>query len=233
MKTFKTTVALFSFAICLTIGSVSSYATEEIQLTPAQQKEVELAKKRTIQEREHPSKKFDPKVVQMESKQRGVSYDTILKQQEIGATSVGTKGDILVTLSGVSSGSSAWAGGHAGIVSEVAGFVVESYGNKKESENGVQHWRNNWDDRYKHVRGLWVKQADGDDYNYAASHARAKIGLPYNFNFFNTSTTSRFYCSQLVWRAWYNKGFDLNDGGAVWPVDLIESPKTTIFYSKG
>ncbi|MGA9174940.1 MAG: YiiX/YebB-like N1pC/P60 family cysteine hydrolase [Thermoactinomyces sp.] len=149
----------------------------------------------------------------------------------VSIQSVGQAGDILVTLDGTSS-SSMWAGGHAGVVSDVSGYVVESFGNKGDL-NGVRHWPNDWDTRYNQVKGLRVNGATSGDYAYAASYARQQIGKPYNYNFFDITTTSSFYCSQLAWRAFYNLGYDLNDGGAVWPVDLIESPLTYAFYSKG
>ncbi len=149
----------------------------------------------------------------------------------VSIESVRQAGDILVTLDGTSS-SSMWAGGHAGVVSDMSGYVVESFGNKGDL-NGVRHWPNDCDTRYNQVKGLRVNGAASGDYAYAASYARQQIGKPYNYNFFNITTTGSFYCSQLAWRAFYNLGYDLNDGGAVWPVDLIESPLTYAFYSKG
>jgi uncharacterized protein YycO len=234
MKKYMSFAYVLVLTGCLFAHPLISYAAEEGKLSPAQQQEIEAAKLKTRQELKHPSKQLEPSKVRELAQKKGVSYDALLRPAKIGTTagSVGTKGDILVTLSSASSGSSAWVGGHAGIVSDTAGYVVESFGNKGNL-NGVRHWKNDWVNRYEHIRGLWVDGADSTDYSNAASYARQRIGLPYNYNFFDVKNVSKFYCSQLVWRTWYQvMGVDLNDGGAVWPVDLIESPKTIIFYSK-
>ncbi|MDR6224207.1 YiiX/YebB-like N1pC/P60 family cysteine hydrolase [Desmospora profundinema] len=214
------------------VGENFTFASdeEEITLTPEQQKEVEEAKKRTQEVLQNSDDEIDTEEVEKIAKLKGVSSD--IYSQDNSTSAVGTYGDILVTLSTSSSDSSAWAGGHAGVVSEVSGYVVEIFGNRGKL-NGVRHWKNNWNTRYSHVRGLYVKGASGSEYSYAASYARNKIGKSYNYNFFNKKTTKRFYCSQLAWRAWYNKGYDLDNGGAVWPVNLIDSSKTGVFYKKG
>lgn len=143
---------------------------------------------------------------------------------------IGGAGDILVTLDGASSGSLTWAGGHAGVV-ENSSYVIEAFGNKGDN-NGVRRWPNNWTTRYVHFKALKVSNASSTAYTNAKNVAVSHLNKPYNYNFFNVTTTSSFYCSQLAWRAWYNQGYDLNDGGAVWPVDLIESPLTYATYSQ-
>lgn len=236
MKRLGWRVAMAALAVGLSVAVATpgANASELNALTAKQQQEVEQAKVRTEKELKQPSKLFDIQKVREEAKRRNLDANQVIHRQQMGAMAgaVGNAGDILVTLEGKSSGSSAWAGGHAGVVSDVSGYVVESFGNKGDL-NGVRHWPNDWATRYSHVRGLWVSGAGSSHYAYAASYSRNQIGLPYNYNFFNVSTTSSFYCSQLVWRAWYNQGWDLNDGGAVWPVDLIESSHTTVFYSQG
>lgn len=155
-----------------------------------------------------------------------------LKKDEASLTEVagyvGSYGDILVTLDGISFSSSAWAGGHAGLV-EDSNTVIECFGNKGDL-NGVRRWPNDWKNRYNDVTGLRVYGATLAQYQAAKAEGQKHIGKPYNYNFFYISTTNSFYCSQLVWRAWVNQGYDLNDGGAVWPVDLVESSKTYAFY---
>ncbi|MCH5584948.1 hypothetical protein MK805_08170 [Shimazuella sp. AN120528] len=159
--------------------------------------------------------------------------DAQMQSLFVTGNAIGKPGDILVTLDGTSTGFE-WAGGHTGIVSDVPGYVVESFGNKSIGLNGVRHWVNDWKTRYKKVKALWVEGATPNDYKYVAAYNREQIGKGYNYNFFNITTTARFYCSQLVWRAWYNRGWDLNYGGyAVWPVDLIKSPYTIPYYSQG
>lgn len=230
-------VFLCSFAVVFSsifVGGNVTYASseEEITLTPEQQLEIEEAKKRTEEVLNSKDDGLNPNDLEEYALQKGLSLSSVDEITTQSSSAVGTYGDILVTLSSSSSGSSSWAGGHAGVVSNASGYVVESFGNKGD-KNGVRHWTNNWKTRYSHVRGLYVKGASGSDYSYAASYARGKIGSPYNYNFFNKTTTSSFYCSQLAWRAWYNKGYDLDNGGAVWPVNLIDSSKTSAFYKKG
>ena len=67
----------------------------------------------------------------------------------------------------------------------------------------------------------------------AAVKAASYLGRPYNYNFFYINQDNSFYCSQLVWYSFYKLyGIDLNDGWAVWPVDLIESPKAYLIYAQ-
>jgi uncharacterized protein YycO len=194
-------------------SSAEDFNNEELILTPEQQLEVDDAKQRT----EQAIKDWD----------ENVKTET-LESEGFAVLGVGGAGDILVTLDSASSGSSAWAGGHAGIVYDTT-TVVESFGNKG-SLNGVRKWDNDWNTRYTHFQQERVSGATSTNYTAAKSYAATKVGLPYNYNFFDISTTSAFYCSQLVWRAWMHQNFDLNDGGAVWPVDLIQSPLTYTVY---
>ncbi|MBA4600985.1 YiiX/YebB-like N1pC/P60 family cysteine hydrolase [Thermoactinomyces mirandus] len=210
----------FLFLVSLLMFPYSSFACQTYSLTPEQQQDVLRAKART----QKAIATWDNQI----SHQPDRKSSSGIKAQ----AAIGLPGDILVTLDGTSSGSLSWAGGHAAVVSDLSGYTVESFGNKGDL-NGVRHWINDWTTRYEKVKGLRVSGASNADYSYAASYARAQIGKPYNYNFFNIETTSSFYCSQLVWRAFYNRGFDLNDGWAVWPVDLVESPLTYAFYSQG
>jgi uncharacterized protein YycO len=56
----------------------------------------------------------------------------------------------------------------------------------------------------------------------ACAYARSKIGLPFNYNFLWKYGEDSFYCSQLVWRSWYNADhkYDLDAS----PVDLWVFP---------
>jgi uncharacterized protein YycO len=192
------------------------------------------AQKETFLEKYNWSNDLPTEQIKKEAELKEVNIkDKQMESLFVSGNAIGEPGDILVTLDGTSSGFE-WAGGHAGIVSDVSGYVIESFGNKKPELNGVRHWINDWKTRFKKVKALWVKGAKANDYAYVASYNREQIGKSYNYNFFNIHTTSRFYCSQLVWRAWYNRGWDLNHGGsAVWPVDLIKSPYTIPYYSQG
>ncbi|HFR3341995.1 YiiX/YebB-like N1pC/P60 family cysteine hydrolase [Streptococcus sp. A34] len=75
------------------------------------------------------------------------------------------------------------------------------------------------------------------DWN-AGHWAGQQVGKPYNINFWNARQTGSFYCSQLVWAAYYyTAGVDLNksdnDAGAaiaIHPGEFVNNPKTTIVY---
>ncbi|EJP6473743.1 hydrolase [Clostridium botulinum] len=131
---------------------------------------------------------------------------------------LGGYGDILITPMGKYDSFT----GHAGIVCVDNQYTIEAYPMGKQEE-GVQRRVNNWKDRYNKVILAGVKGANESDYRNAVNYAEEKIGLGYNYNILNKWTTSRFYCSQIVWRAWMEQGFDLDkDGGsAVLPNDLI------------
>ncbi|MCS1351038.1 YiiX/YebB-like N1pC/P60 family cysteine hydrolase [Mechercharimyces sp. CAU 1602] len=238
MKAIKKVVLLpLSLALTMSIAfapdsfASSSTGAEELSiedLTPAELADLEEGIRDTQEELKNGKKTVDPQDFQEYVKDKGLSSEEA--ENQLHSNRVGTKGDIVVTLSGTSGGS-AWAGGHAGVVQSNNYYVTESFG--IGSKKGVQRRTNNWKARYSHVRGLWVRGADGADYSYAAAYSKAKIGKPYNYNFYNKTTTSRFYCSQLAWRSWKNRGFELDNGGAVWPVNLINDGDTKTFYSKG
>lgn len=56
------------------------------------------------------------------------------------------------------------------------------------------------------------------------------------YHFANVSTRNSFYCSQLVWASFKDLyGIDLNTGtlGAiVTPMELVNTDKTSVIYSK-
>lgn len=135
----------------------------------------------------------------------------------------GEIGNYLVTTDG-------WIGdiplpGHAGIVSST-NLCIESF------KEGVGWYYNDWDTRYDKVFEYRVNYSGGQNVR-AAAYAEKQVGDPYNYNFFNVWTESKFYCSQLVWRAWYENGADLDglSNGVVAPVDLTHANNATIIYS--
>ncbi|MDR6226168.1 YiiX/YebB-like N1pC/P60 family cysteine hydrolase [Desmospora profundinema] len=122
--------------------------------------------------------------------------------------------------------------GHAGIIHpDTVKSTVESYPDK-----GVHKRKNNWTKRgYSNVRKMYVKKENKDTHKKAAKFAKKQIGKPYNKTFNKKNRTDKYYCSQLVWKAWKKQGKDLdNDGGpTVWPVDLVKSEYTKNYYKKG
>jgi len=133
-------------------------------------------------------------------------------------------GNYLVTTDG-------WVGqiplpGHAGMVYS-SSLTIESFA------DGVNwHLYSHWEDDYDKVFEYYVN-AYGNQPVYAVQYATQQIGDPYNYNFFNVLNEDKFYCSQLVWRAWYEAGYDLDGitNGVVAPVDLTEADDATIIYS--
>ncbi|AGK96649.1 YiiX/YebB-like N1pC/P60 family cysteine hydrolase [Clostridium pasteurianum] len=99
--------------------------------------------------------------------------------------------------------------------------------------NGVQNVENDWRTRYKKILILRPKTNE-ETIKGAIEYGHTKINTPFNFDIFNKTTTDKFYCSQFVWRCYFNNGLDLdrNGGLAVFPYDFI-SHKTTIVYKQG
>lgn len=151
---------------------------------------------------------------------------------------LGTYGDILVTYTFSSFGREFYLFGHAAIVHNNSDYTIESYKGSAEKADGVRIYTNNWASRDR-VYGVRVRNASMEDYKNAANYAirQADLKKPYNINFFNKGTTSKFYCSQLVWRAWKNQGFEidrmnLGNWEPVSPAELVGARDTYVFYKK-
>lgn len=201
---------------------------EEISLTKKQISELEKAKKETQRLKEEWSKREKPTFHEDKKMKSSNGTDDITIQSSGSFRS----GIYLVTLDSSSTSSSAWAGGHAGIVGSDTSKAVESFANK--SPMGVQYWPNDWTTRYSHFTAYTVDNTTISQDEAAASKAVEQIGKPYNLNFWYPDIVSGFYCSQLVYYSFKStSGVNLNyDGGPVWPVDLARSPKSIAIYSK-
>ncbi len=148
-----------------------------------------------------------------------------------GSSALGTYGDILVSLI-ISSGSVGFAG-HAAIVDTNSAMTIESYAKSFSpiDKDGVQYYTNNWNNS---SGALLVRPygASLSQYNKAVAYSQKQVGKPYNWNFFNKTTTSSFYCSQLVWLAWLDAGIDVEKGsfpnGVIAPADIVNSSNTYI-----
>lgn len=144
-------------------------------------------------------------------------------------SSIGTCGDVLVTpinvLEAATTGRGSYSG-HAAIVDSNPDYTIESMPN-----DGVQRRPNDWKTRYSKVVGGRVVGGTKEKADAATSYAANKIGSSYNWYFYDKLTEDSFYCSQLVWRAWFDQGIDLDkDGGYfVLPTDLL-SNNLEIFY---
>jgi uncharacterized protein YycO len=202
-------------------------------LTKEQQAEVTTAKAKTDQvkkqwQSQKPTWYLDSKATTTNSP-ASATGSTSVTPNASGVLS--RAGVFLIELDSSSSSSFAWAGGHAAMVWN-ASYTVESFGNKG-SQNGVRYWPNNWTTRYTHFQARTCYGTTIDQDYQAAQLATTEVGKPYNYNFFYINQDSSFYCSQLVWYCFHKLyGIDLNDGGAVWPVDLTETDQAFTIYSQ-
>ena len=119
--------------------------------------------------------------------------------------------------------------GHAAIIYSST-RVVESL------ENGVVMGANDWNTSESTCYGVTVRGTTTSEDASAANWCYRQLGKSYNFNYFNTGTREKFYCSQLVWAAFYdNYGIDLSTsafGSAIHPSELVDSGNTYTIYSK-
>lgn len=138
------------------------------------------------------------------------------------------KGVILSTPTNASLGGKTFVG-HSAIIYS-ASKVVESLG------DGVTTGNNNWNSVKTKCYGVTVYGTTINEDAAAADFCYKKIGCPYNYNFLNVDTRSKFYCSQLVWASYLDLyGIDLNTstlGKIITPMELVNTDKTFTIYSK-
>lgn len=141
---------------------------------------------------------------------------------------LGSPGDIPLTFEAVNLPVMFLVGGHSGVVVDEE-TVVESSGLEAWEKNITKLWGNRWKTRYDEVLLLRVKGASPEDYTEALQEAKTLLGRRYDYLF---SPTDRWiYCSEVPWRAWRSRGFQLNyDSLWVTPNDLLISPQTYIVY---
>ncbi|MBP5450402.1 MAG: hypothetical protein J6Y01_09845 [Spirochaetales bacterium] len=67
------------------------------------------------------------------------------------------------------------------------------------------------------------------------SYCKQQLGKPYNMNFTNKWETNSFYCTQLIWRAFYEAGLQIdfdhevyNDYGVVFARDIFKCDKMKV-----
>ncbi|WP_054949135.1 YiiX/YebB-like N1pC/P60 family cysteine hydrolase [Numidum massiliense] len=225
MRLKKIVVSVIAFFV-LAAGSFTT--TVDASSKSALEADIKKKAKETAEYNKNWSNKLDQKAIDQALKDMGVSKKEITgmakkkKKDRVGAV-------LVTTDTGASLGKLV---GHAGIIhpDSKLRYTVESYPKK-----GVQRHKNNWTSRYKHLKKMYVKKASKKQYTKAANYAKKQIGKPYNYFFADKKTSKKFYCSQLVWRAWKNasgKDLDHDGGPSVWPVDLIRSKHTVAYYSK-
>jgi|GEM_PF-4499143 len=142
-----------------------------------------------------------------------------------GFTGIGAKGDILIALDSITD--------HVGLVKD-SYTIIESH--PDNPDGNVAYRDNNWKSRYTDIKGMHVTPATTTNKNNAVSYAANQIGEPYKLSGGRWSEDS-WYCSKLVWRAYYNQDIDLEGrnlearGTHVTPGDILDSPHTSVFYS--
>lgn len=198
----------------LAIASMSSaaFATENASTNDNDIQMKQLINK-SKQDSKELIKKWDKLKVTADSKaSKKINYINSL-DSENAPNSVGSAGDILVTPATVFG--TGPITGHAGMVDSNPDLTIESM-----TSGGVRRYTNDWKTRYTKALCATVKSSDPEQ---AVDYASSKIGCSYNYNFLNKWKTDKFYCSQLVWRAYMEQGIDLDkDGGnAVLPTDLV------------
>ena len=108
--------------------------------------------------------------------------------------------------------------------------VVESL------SEGVTMGNNNWNTSKSQAYGVTVKSTTSAQDAKAADYCYNQRGYPYNYDFFNINTRTKFYCSQLVWAAYKDLyGIDLDTssyGKAIYPMELHDTDKTSLIYRK-
>lgn len=119
--------------------------------------------------------------------------------------------------------------GHVAIKGNKDRETVESY-----PEDGVRSRIDKWKGAHKFYKAMAIGSTSTRRTN-AVNYANSKVNKPYNHNFWNKWTETSFYCSQLVWRAWYNQGIDIDNNKndtIVTPVEVGLSSNTYKFEYK-
>lgn len=124
---------------------------------------------------------------------------------------------------------------HAGIIAPQANYVVaeaEGVGKKVRLRSGA------WSSNKYTIWQMGVKKTSVAQDLAAGRWAGNQKGKPYNLNFWNIKQKNSFYCSQLVWAAYYYTcGVDLdktdNNIGTAWavhPGEFVNNSQTALLY---
>ena len=189
----KITIITMMLSISLLLLGINVKATEEYNFTP-EQKEYLLKKKEE-------DKKNADAIAKKYFRENTVKNVTMFRSVSYGGR-LGTYGDILITYNGGTN----WIHGHAGIVSLNDNVTIEAF-----PWQGVVRKSNRW---YEKGNRLYrPKNVRGSQYRAAARNAESHLGK---------WRTDKFYCSQLVWRAWLDAGKNIapSSGNIVTPGDL-------------
>ncbi len=124
-----------------------------------------------------------------------------------------------------------------GIIPTGHAAIVYAYGTVVESlSGGVTTGANDWYQTRTTCYGVTVIGTTVAQDEAAANWCYAQRGKPYNWNYLDPYTRSKFYCSQLVYAAFldrYGINLDTSDFGiAVHPMELVNTSRTSKIYEK-
>jgi uncharacterized protein YycO len=120
---------------------------------------------------------------------------------------------------------------HVGIVSDAArGKILEATANGASDKPGVQEndW-NNYAKLYGHIGVVRIRNVSPEQIAEVIRWIEARKGRPYRWPILmgiDNNDESRFYCSQLIWRAFkqvMKLDLDSDQGALVFPDDLYNS----------
>lgn len=126
---------------------------------------------------------------------------------------------------------------YKGLIPTGHAAIIYSYNTVIESLScGVVAGPNNWNYSKQTCYGVTATGTSVTQDKNAAEWCYKQIGKPYNYNFINIWTRDRFYCSQLVWAAFYdNFRINLSTNALnipIHPIELVISPHTNVIYKK-
>lgn len=107
--------------------------------------------------------------------------------------------------------------------------------------NGIVYGKNNWNATKKKVYGLQVNNVSSNNMKKVINYIKKQVGKKYNYNFYDTKTRKKFYCSQIIWAAFLDTlkinldtkllGYATGKNYAiVHPIELVLSNKTKVVY---
>ncbi|WP_101774047.1 YiiX/YebB-like N1pC/P60 family cysteine hydrolase [Peptostreptococcus faecalis] len=137
------------------------------------------------------------------------------------------RGYILVTRDGVGG---VFKVGHSAIVTNHRDLTESNPGVGVHISRGENNW---W--KHNSSVAVTVNGSSKSARDRAASFSEGCRGKSYNYRLYNKWETSEYYCSSLIWRAYYNLGWDLDTEvmgrNAITPYEFVNNTQTTITYN--
>lgn len=136
------------------------------------------------------------------------------------------KGVILVT----SMGKVANVVGHTAIIYS-SGYVVEAL------KNGVVISRNNWNTKKTNMAAVTVRSTTAKQDARVSDWCKKQKNKEYNFDYYNTKTNKKYYCSQLIWAGYKNllnidlntKAYDTKKKRAIGPYEFVRKSNSKVY----